>query len=148
MKKYKIGYTSGVFDLFHIGHLNILERAKQSCEYLIVGVTTDELVMERKGKYPVIPYEERIKIIKAICFVDQVVPQFNMNKMGAWQKYCFDAIFAGDDWKGTESWNQYEREFAEVGVDIVYFPYTKHTSSTILTEFIKKYTEEFNYASL
>jgi len=138
VEKYKIGYTTGVFDLFHIGHLNILKRAKEKCEYLVVGVTTDELVFGRKGKYPVIPFEERVEIIKSICYVNKVVPQADMDKLDAWQKHKFNAIFVGDDWKGTESWNKYEIEFGEVGVDIVYFPYTEHTSSTILANFIAK----------
>jgi len=135
---YKIGYTTGVFDLFHIGHLNILKRAKENCEYLIVGVTTDELTFERKNKHPVIPFDERVEIVKAIRYVDEVVPQVDMNKLIAWQQYQFNAVFAGDDWKGTESWNNYENDFKKVGVDIVYFSYTKHTSSTMLAEFIAK----------
>ena len=138
MKKHKIGYTTGVFDLFHIGHLNILKRAKEYCECLIVGVTTDELVRERKGKLTVIPFEERIEIIKSICYVDRVVPQINMNKLEAWHSLKFNAMFVGDDWKGTDSWINYEAKFNEVGVDVVYLPYTKHTSSTILSEFIMR----------
>lgn len=133
MKKYKIGYTTGVFDLFHIGHLNILRRAKESCEYLIVGVTTDELV-SYKNKVAVIPFEERIEIVKSIRYVDQVVPQTSMDKMAAWEKFRFNAMFVGSDWKGTERWIQLEKEFSAIGVDIVYFPYTQTTSSTKLRE--------------
>ena len=128
-----IGYTTGVFDLFHIGHLNILRRAKEQCDYLIVGVTVDELV-SYKGKRAFIPYEERSAIVKAIRYVDLVVPQTSMNKMEAWEKYHFNKVFVGDDWKGTETWTHWEEEFAKVGVDVVYFPYTKQTSSTQLRE--------------
>ncbi len=131
MKHYKIGYTAGVFDLFHVGHLNLLERAKEQCDYLIVAVTTDELV-SYKNKKAVIPYEERARIVAALKVVDQVVPQVNMNKMEAWERYHFDAMFVGDDWKGTEKWQRYEEEFRSVGVDIVYFPYTRGISSTII----------------
>ncbi|SHK32843.1 glycerol-3-phosphate cytidylyltransferase [Anaerobranca californiensis DSM 14826] len=131
MKKYKIGYTTGVFDLFHIGHLNILKRAKEQCEYLIVGVTVDELV-SYKNKQAIIPFEERIAIVESIKYVDKAVPQVNMNKMEAWEKYKFNVMFVGSDWKGTDKWNEYERQFAKVGVDIVYFPYTQGTSSTKL----------------
>lgn len=131
MKHYKIGYTAGVFDLFHVGHLNLLEHAKEQCDYLIVAVTTDELV-SYKNKKAVIPYEERARIVAALKVVDQVVPQVNMNKMEAWEKYHFDAMFVGDDWKGTEKWQRYEEEFRSVGVDIVYFPYTRGISSTII----------------
>lgn len=104
MEKYRIGYTAGVFDLFHIGHLNLLRRAKEHCEYLIVGVSVDNLVAY-KGKYAVIPYEDRKKIVEAIRYVDEVVPQCNMNKMEAWEKYHFDVMFVGDDWKGSKKWN-------------------------------------------
>ena len=131
MKHYKIGYTAGVFDLFHVGHLNLLERAKEQCDYLIVAVTTDELV-SYKNKKAVIPYEERARIVAALKVVDQVVPQVNMNKMEAWERYHFDAMFVGDDWKGTEKWQRYEEDFRSVGVDIVYFPYTRGISSTII----------------
>ena len=131
MKHYKVGYTAGVFDLFHVGHLNLLERAKAQCDYLIVAVTTDELV-SYKNKKAMIPYEDRARIVAALKVVDQVVPQVNMNKMEAWERYHFDAMFVGDDWKGTEKWQRYEEEFRTVGVDIVYFSYTKGISSTII----------------
>jgi glycerol-3-phosphate cytidylyltransferase len=137
MKKYKVGYTTGVFDLFHIGHLNILKRAKEQCEYLIVGVTTDELV-SYKNKKAVIPHNERIAIVESIKYVDYVVPQVNMNKMEAWEKWKFDVMFVGSDWKGTEKWNEFERQFKKVGVDIVYFPYTQGTSSTKLIDVLEK----------
>lgn len=130
---YKIGYTTGVFDLFHIGHLNLLKRAKSMCDYLIVGVSTDDLVAY-KNKKPVIPFNERIEIVKAIKYVDKVVPQENMNKMEAWKKYKFNVMFVGDDWRGTEKWNNYEKEFEKIGVKIQYFPYTKGTSSTLINQ--------------
>lgn len=128
-----IGYTTGVFDLFHIGHLNILRRAKEECDYLIVGVTVDELV-QYKGKKAFIPYEERKAIVEAIRYVDKVVPQTSMDKMEAWKKYHFNKMFVGSDWKGTDVWNNWEREFGKLNVEIVYFPYTKQTSSTELRE--------------
>lgn len=137
MKKYKIGYTTGVYDMFHIGHLNIIKGAKSQCEYLIVGVSTDQLVMECKNKQPVIPFVERMEIVKSICYVDEVVPQFNKDKMEAWNKYHFDVIFVGSDWKGTALWNKFEEEFKRIGVDIVYLPHTDGISSTQLTQFIK-----------
>lgn len=134
MKKPIIGYTTGVFDLFHIGHLNILRRAKEQCDYLIVGVSTDELCESYKHKAPVIPYEERKAIVEAIRYVDEVVPQLDRNKYEAWEKYHFNRMFVGDDWKGTPFFNDLEKQFAEVGVEIVYFPYTKGSSSTSLRE--------------
>ncbi|MBC2317817.1 adenylyltransferase/cytidyltransferase family protein [Listeria booriae] len=132
-KHYKIGYTTGVYDMFHIGHLNLLKRAKAQCDYLIVGVTVDELVSYKK-KQAIIPFEERIEIVKHISYVDEVVPQSSMNKMEAWQRLGFDAIFVGDDWKGSDTWNQFEVDFSKVGVTIEYLPYTKGTSSTQLRQ--------------
>jgi len=129
----RIGYTAGVYDLFHIGHLNILRKAKEQCEYLIVAVSTDELV-SYKGKRAVIPFKERIQIVGAIRYVDKVVSQENMDKLAAWKKYQFDVMFVGDDWKGTEKWNNIEIELKKYNVDIVYFPYTKETSSTLIKE--------------
>ena len=132
-----IGYTTGVYDMFHIGHLNVIRRAKERCDYLIVGVSTDELVQHDKGKTPVIPYEERATIIAALKYVDEVVPQFDKNKVGAWEKYHFDKMFVGSDWEGTPQWKMYEEQFAPLGVEIVYLPHTDGVSSTQLTEFIK-----------
>lgn len=132
-KKYKVGYTSGVYDLFHIGHLNLLRKSKELCSSLIVGVTVDELVAY-KHKRAVIPFEERIEIIQSIRYVDMAVPQTTMDKISAWEKYRFDVMFVGDDWKGTEKWEKYEEEFSKIGVDIVYFPYTKGTSSTLINQ--------------
>lgn len=138
-KKKIIGYTTGVFDLFHIGHLNILKRAKEQCDFLIVGVTTDELVQERKNKFPIIPFEERVEIIKSIKYVDNVVPQKHMDKLAVWEEFKFQKMFVGDDWKGTDKWIQYEKELAEVGCEIIYFPYTKTTSSTLLRAVLEKF---------
>lgn len=129
-----IGYTTGVFDLFHIGHLNILKRAKEQCDFLIVGVSTDELVEEYKHKHPVICYEERVEIVRAIRYVDKVVPQTSRDKFAAWQAHHFDKMFVGDDWKGTPLWLELEEKFRPHGVEIVYFPYTKGTSSTFLKQ--------------
>ena len=138
MKKYKIGYTTGVYDLFHIGHLNILRNAKSQCEYLIVGVSTDEVVESYKNKKPIIPFEERIAIVEAIRYVDKVVPQNNMDKRSAWETLHFDALFHGDDWKDSEMYNKYKREFEGTGVDLVFLPHTAGTSSTTLTSVLNK----------
>lgn len=123
--------------MFHIGHLNVIKRAKEQCDYLIVGVSTDALVQHEKNKTPVIPYNERAEIIAALRYVDQVVPQFDKNKYAAWEKYHFNKMFVGDDWKGTPQWIQYEEQFAPVGVEIVYLPHTDGISSTQLTGVIK-----------
>lgn len=138
MKKYNIGYTTGVFDLFHIGHLNILEKAKEQCKYLIVGVSTDEVVKEYKNKTPIIPFDERIKIVEAIKYVDKVVPQTTMNKKDAWEKLHFEVMFHGDDWKGSDLYKKYEKEFEGTGVDVVFLPHTEGTSSTLLTTILEK----------
>lgn len=138
MKQYKIGYTTGVFDLFHIGHLNILEKAREKCDYLIVGVTTDEEVIRVKNKKPIIPFEERIRIVQAIKYVDKAVPEYDVDKLIAWDKFKFNAIFKGDDWKGSPKWIRYEKEFKKRNVDVVYFPYTKGTSSTQLREVLNR----------
>ena len=137
-KKYKVGYTTGVYDMFHIGHLNIIKRAKEQCDYLIVGVTTDALCYQRKRKYPIINEQDRMEIVRAIRFVDEVVPQENMDKFDAVKRYHADAVFVGSDWKGSESWNQYEKEFAEVGCAVVYLDHTDGISSTILRERLNK----------
>lgn len=133
-----IGYTAGVFDMFHIGHLNILQKAKMQCDFLIVAVSIDKLVMQVKKKHPIIPYESRAAIVSAIKYVDAVVPQENMNKMLAWEKYHFHKMFVGSDWKNSPAWLHWEKEFAPLGVEIVYFPHTDGISSTLLAEIIKK----------
>lgn len=134
MKKYKIGYTTGVYDMFHVGHLNILKRAKEQCDYLIVGVSTDELVRTYKNKSPIIPFAERAAIVEAIRYVDQVVPQTTMNKLEAWKKYHFEAIFHGDDWKGSAMYNDVETALHGVGCETVFLPHTAGVSSTMLTQ--------------
>ena len=137
-KKYKIGYTTGVYDMFHIGHLNIIRKAKELCEFLIVGVTTDELCYARKQKYPIICEEDRIAIVESIKYVDKVVPQSDMDKMKAVKEYGVNAVFVGSDWKGTDAWNEYEKEFAKVGCSVVYLDHTDGISSTILRERLNK----------
>ena len=133
MKKI-VGYTTGVFDMFHIGHLNILKRAKRHCDILIVGVTTDELCQAYKNKLPIIPYEERKAIIEAIRYVDMVVPQLNRDKFSAWEEHKFDVMFVGDDWKGSELFEVVEKKLNAVGCRVEYLPYTQGTNSTILRE--------------
>lgn len=142
MNLYKVGYTTGVFDMFHIGHLNILKRAKEQCEYLIVGVSTDEVVKEYKHKSPIIPFEDRIAIISELKCVDSVVPQTSMNKMEAWEKLHFDALFHGSDWKNSEMYNGLIRQFEKIGVDVVFLPHTEGVSSTMLSEIIYKMRED------
>lgn len=133
-----IGYTTGVFDMFHIGHLNIIQRAKAQCDYLIVGVSTDELVQREKNKTPIIPFADRCAIVEAIKYVDEVVPQPDKNKFAAWERYHFNKMFVGSDWKGTEAWNRFEEQFAPVGVEIVYLDHTDGISSTILRDKLNK----------
>jgi len=137
-----IGYTTGVFDLFHIGHLNILRKAKQNCDKLVVGVTTDELLRKYKNKNPIIPFEERLDIVKSIKYVDEVVPQEDMNKLSHWEKLKFNVVFVGDDWQNTDKWDKIEKDFKAVGVEIIYFPYTKGISSTLINEILVKEREK------
>lgn len=141
MAKYKVGYTTGVFDMFHIGHLNILKRAKELCDYLIVGVSTDEVVENYKHKTPIIPFRERIAIVGELKCVDKTVPQTSMDKMEAWKELHFDALFHGSDWKGSDMYNKMIAEFADVGVDVVFLPHTEGVSSTLLSEVLYKMNE-------
>lgn len=136
MTKKIIGYTAGVFDMLHIGHLNLLHNAKSMCDYLIVGVTTDELV-SYKNKKSIIPFEERYEIVKNIKYVDAVVPQEDMDKLSMCKKIGAEIMFVGDDWYGSEKWKKYEKEFNEDNRKIIYFPYTKGISSTLLATKIK-----------
>ena len=129
-----IGYTTGVYDMFHIGHLNILRRAKEQCDFLIVGVSTDELVKKEKHKHPVIPFEDRMAIVGAIRYVDQVVPQVDKNKFGAWEELHFNKMFVGSDWQGTPQWQFFENQFKPFGVKIIYLPHTEGISSSMLRE--------------
>ena len=136
-----IGYTAGVFDLFHIGHLNLLKNAKGMCDKLVVGVTVDELVLY-KGKKALIPFEDRIEIVRSIKYVDAVVPQYDMDKLSACKKLKANILFVGDDWYATEKWKQYEHELTNEGIKIVYFPYTKGISSTIINETLNQAREK------
>lgn len=138
MKKYKVGYTTGVFDMFHIGHLNILKNAKEQCEHLIVGISTDENVLSYKHKLPVIPFDQRVAIVAAIRYVDEVVPQENMDKLEAFDKLHFNVLFHGSDWKGSSMYNEVEMKLKEKGVDVVYLPHTEGISSTLLRKKINK----------
>lgn len=131
-KHYKIGYTTGVYDMFHIGHLNILRRAKGLCDYLVVGVTTDELCYKRKHKYPIICETERLEIIQAIRYVDQAIFQTNMDKVSAAQRLGADVVFVGSDWKNTPSWLAYEKELKKINCDVIYLDHTDGISSSIL----------------
>ncbi len=133
----KIGYTTGVFDLFHIGHLNLLRNARALCDRLIVGVTTDELIVAEKHKTAVIPHVERMEIVRSIRYVDAVVAQHTMDKMELWERLRFDVMFVGDDWYNSPRWQELEANLAEVGVKVVYFPYTTGTSSTLINEVLE-----------
>jgi glycerol-3-phosphate cytidylyltransferase len=140
-EKNVIGYTSGVYDLFHIGHLNLIKNAKGLCDKLIVGVTSDELVAY-KNKKSVIPHLERMEIVRNIQFVDAVVPQNDMDKFKMWERLKFDVMFVGDDWFESEKWQDLDKKFKEVGVKIVYFPYTKGTSSTLINKTLEGLRKE------
>lgn len=133
----RVGYAAGAFDLFHIGHLNILKHAKSECDYLIAGVVSDEMLRLTKGIDPVIPLAERLEIVGSIDFVDEAIAETVPDKLDTWRKLQFDVFFKGDDWRGTEKGMRLEREFAAVGVEVVYFPYTMTTSSTVLRRAIE-----------
>lgn len=130
MKKYKIRYTDGVYDLFHVGHLNMINTAKEHCEYLIVGVHGDEVVKEYKHHVPIINENDRRKIVASIKGVDKAVINRFRDKLKLWELYHFDVVFIGDDWKNTQRWNDFENKLSEIGVDVVYVPYTKGISTT------------------
>lgn len=132
MKQYKRGYTAGVFDVFHKGHLNLLKSAKGYCDFLVVGVNSDELVERYKSQKPIESLEDRMEVVGSIRYVDAVVRNDTLDKVDALKKYNFDVIFIGDDWKGSERWIKTEKELKEYGVDVVYIPYTKGISSTII----------------
>jgi len=141
-----VGYTTGVFDMFHVGHLNILKSAKDHCDFLIVGVSADKLVQEYKGKTPVIPEEDRAAIISSIKYVDKVVYQATRDKIAAYHEFKFDIMFVGDDWKGKPLFEQVEKKLATFGTKVHYFPYTKRVSSTQLQQVLKAL--EMNSAGL
>lgn len=128
----RIGYAAGAFDLFHVGHLNILRHARDNCDLLIAGVVSDEMLHRVKGVDPFIPTSERADIVRGIRFVDHVHIETVPDKLDVWREVGFTHFFKGDDWRGTEKGDRLEREFAKVGVQVVYFPYTVHTSSTQL----------------
>ncbi len=135
MKKYKVGYTAGVYDMFHIGHLNVIKNAHMLCEKLVVAVSTDDLVRNEKGIVPIIPFSERIQIVQAIRYVDQAVPQISYaaeGKIQAAKEYGIDVMFVGSDWKGSKKWDTIEHQLSELGVDVVYLPHTDGISSTML----------------
>lgn len=141
MKKYNKGYTAGVYDMFHIGHLNIIKNAKKHCKELIVGVSTDEVVEKNKNKKPIIPFEERTKIVEAIRYVDKVIPQTSYSvegKIKVAQTNKIDVMFVGDDWKDTEKWNRIEKELKKYNIDVIYLPHTDGISSTLLRKKIMK----------
>ncbi len=131
-----IGYTAGVYDLFHIGHLNLFKNAKGLCDKLIVGVTVDDLVLY-KGKHAMIPFEDRIEIVRSCKLVDAAVPQYDMDKLTMCRKLGATILFVGDDWYGTEKWKAYEEEFSRAGIRIIYFPYTRGVSSTQIAAALK-----------
>ena len=133
----RIGYAPGAYDLFHVGHLNLLRRAKERCEYLIAGVVSDELLIQRKGVTPVIPLFERIEIVRSVRFVDAALPARSQDKVEIWKDLRFNVLFKGSDWQGTAKGDQLERDFAALDVQVVYFPYTQSTSSSALRRTLK-----------
>lgn len=135
--KMVVGYTAGVYDLFHIGHLNLLKNAKGMCDKLVVGVTVDELV-RYKGKNALIPFEDRIEIVRSCKYVDAAVPQYDMDKIKVCRELGATILFVGDDWYGTEKWKTYEKEFEKENIKVVYFPYTRGVSSTKITNALKQ----------
>ncbi|MEO5833792.1 MAG: adenylyltransferase/cytidyltransferase family protein [Nakamurella sp.] len=132
----RIGYAPGVYDLFHIGHLNILKHARSQCDFLIAGVVSDEMTLLTKGKAPVVPLSERLEIVTSIRYVDEAVAEVVPDKLDTWRSVGFDIIFKGDDWRGTAKGHKLEADFATVGVEVMYFPYTMHTSSSLLRRFL------------
>jgi glycerol-3-phosphate cytidylyltransferase len=138
MREGKVGYAPGVYDLFHIGHLNVLRNSRAFCDHLIAGVVTDDLAERAKGLRPVVPLEERLEIVSAIRFVDEAVPEDVPHKLEMWERLRFDVIIKGDDWKGTDKGDKLESDFAAVGVEVAYLPYTKRTSSTMLRRMLER----------
>jgi len=136
-----VGYTTGVFDLFHIGHVRILRNARAMCDRLIVGVTNDELV-SYKNKKAIIPFEERLEIVAACRYVDLAVEQSSMDKMDAYNRYKFNIMFVGDDWYASEKWKEIDKEMNVIGVRVVYFPYTRTTSSTLINQTLLELREK------
>lgn len=139
-----VGYAGGAFDLFHVGHLNILRHAKSHCDYLIAGVATDEMLEITKGRRPVVPLAERLEIVGAIDVVDRAVAEPSPNKLDQWHALHFDVVFKGDDWRGSVKGEKLVADMASVGVEVVFFPYTVHTSSTILRKVLDGIVEQQN----
>jgi glycerol-3-phosphate cytidylyltransferase len=138
MQGRKVGYAPGVYDLFHIGHLNVLRNSRQFCDHLIAGVVSDDLAQRVKGLRPVVPLEERLEIVQAIRFVDEAVIEDLPHKLEMWERLRFDVIIKGDDWKGTDKGDKLEADFAAVGVEVAYLPYTQRTSSTMLRRMLER----------
>ena len=134
-----IGYTQGTFDMFHIGHMNLIKNAKRHCDYLVVGVNSDDLVESYKNKRPIIPLDERVEIMRAIKYVDEVIVTNTLDKKEIWEKVRFNEIYIGDDWKGNERWEKTGKEMEQLGAKLVFLPYTKDTSSTMLREKLKEF---------
>ena len=132
MRQGRVGYVPGVFDMFHIGHLNILRNARLACDYLVAGVVSDDRAFDAKGQAPIVPIAERLEIVSSVRFVDEAVVEDVQEKLEMWERIRFDVIIKGDDWRGTAKGDKLERDFAAVGVEVVYLPYTMHTSSTML----------------
>jgi glycerol-3-phosphate cytidylyltransferase len=143
----RIGYAPGAFDMFHVGHLNILRHAKSHCDFLVAGVVADEVLEQTKGRRPVIPLAERLEIVRSITVVDEVYAERTADKLDSWRDVGFTHIFKGDDWRGTAKGHKLETDFAKVGVEVVYFPYTMHTSSTLLRRTLSKLADEGSVAA-
>ena len=137
----RIGYAAGAFDLFHVGHLNLLAQARQRCDYLIAGVVSDELLLATKGRAPIVPLAERLEIVRNIRYVDEAVAEVHPSRLDTWQDNHFDVFFKGDDWRGTEKGISLEEQLSSVGVEVIYFPYTMHTSSTVLRRALGQISE-------
>ena len=134
-----VGYVPGAWDMFHIGHLNILKRAREHCDWLVAGVVTDEALFDMKNKYPIVPFDERLEIVAAIGIVDDAVDDHSSNKLQVWERVHYDVLFKGDDWRGTAKGKRLERDLATVGARVQYFPYTLHTSSTELRRVLSEW---------
>jgi glycerol-3-phosphate cytidylyltransferase len=142
-----VGYAPGAYDLFHIGHLNVLRHAADNCDFLVAGVVADEVLVQTKGRAPVVPLAERMEIVRNLRFVDAVHAEVVPDKIDTWREVRFDVIFKGDDWRGTAKGDRLERDFAAVGVEVRYFPYTMHTSSTMLRKALSALTTEQSVAA-
>lgn len=131
-RRLRVGYAGGAFDLFHIGHLNILKHARSACDYLIAGVVSDEMLLQTKGALPVVPLAERLEIVRSVRFVDEAIAETDLDKLDTWRKVGFDIYFKGDDWQNTARGRELQKSFSDVGVELAFFPYTMTTSSTLL----------------